>query len=355
MRRLDGTVGRSDLNGALAVTLRGDAPPLLVADLRSRSLDLDDFEGFWGRAPVEEEARPAGRQRVFPDRPYDFAKLRAMDAEVDFRGERVRGGSMIDDVLVSLELEGGLMRLERLRFGFAGGALDGHATLDAREDVAALAGVLELRAIELDQLLRDLDLEMEGAGTLGGRADIRTRGNSLHDMAVQLQGEAGAVMADGTLSELLIELIAIDLGEVLVKRLAKDDDQVPIRCIVGTFGIDEGVMTARTLLLDTDIERITGTGTIDLARERIDLRLEQHAKDFSVGSLSSPLEIEGTLAGRHVEIDRSSLLKKGGAAAALGLLVHPAAALLPLVELGENEKPGACREAIGELERIAAR
>jgi AsmA protein len=114
-------------------------------------------------------------------------------------------------------------------------------------------------------------------------------------------------------------------------------------------------MRARTLLLDTDIERITGTGTIDLARERIDLRLEQHAKDFSVGSLSSPLEIEGTLAGRHVEIDRSSLLKKGGAAAALGLLVHPAAALLPLVELGENEKPGACREAIGELERIAAR
>ena len=55
-----------------------------------------------------------------------------------------------------------------------------------------------------------------------------------------------------------------------------------------------------------------------------------------------------------MRLDRKGLLKRGGAAVLLGALVHPAAALLALVELEGKEEPGACSAAFEDYQQIAA-
>src|SRR6185503_18222268 len=123
-----------------------------------------------------------------------------------------------------------------------------------------------------------------------------------------------------------LELAALDLGQVLVRRV-KGDREMPVRCMVGVFGANDGKLNAETLLLDTREETLQGEGTIDLAKERIDLELYERPVRFSVVSLPSPILIEGTLANRRVRLDRSGVVKRGGAAVLLGTLVNPFAAL----------------------------
>jgi uncharacterized protein involved in outer membrane biogenesis len=337
--------------------LRGERRPLLRAALRSKALDLDDVEGFWGHEVAEEHAKDravrAQKGPLFSDKPFSFAKLHAMDAEVDFRAATVRGGSMLDDVRLALALEEGRLRLDPLDLGFAGGRLTSHATIDARTVPAKLAGDVVLRSIDLERLLKEAEIDRPGFGTLGGRAELKTRGSSLRAMASNLGGDLGVLMQDGELSDVLIELAALDLGEILVRRV-KGEHAVPIRCLVGVFDIDEGRMTAETMILDSKVDRIVGEGVIDLANEEIDLRLYEHPRRFTLGSLSSPIHVEGSFANRHVSLDRSGLLKRGGAAVLLGVLVNPVAALLPLVELEGKKEPGACSVALEEYQQIAS-
>jgi uncharacterized protein involved in outer membrane biogenesis len=260
---------------------------------------------------------------------------------------------MLDAVRLGLELEGGRLRLDPLELGFAGGRLTSHATIDARTKPAKLAGDLVLTSIDLKRLLEEAEIDRPGFGTVGGRAELSTSGSSLRAMASNLDGDFGILMQNGELSETLVELAALDLGEYLVRRV-KGEDAVPIRCLVGTFDIADGTMTAETLLMDTKVDRIVGEGTIDLAKEELDLRLYEHPRRATLGSLASPILIEGSFAERRMRLDRKGLLKRGGAAVLLGALIHPAAALLALVELEGDEEPGACAAALAEYREIAA-
>jgi uncharacterized protein YhdP len=45
--------------------------------------------------------------------------------------------------------------------------------------------------------------------------------------------------------------------------------------MVGVFDVDDGVARARSLLFDNADTRVSGEGTVDLARERIDLTLKE--------------------------------------------------------------------------------
>lgn len=353
LEKFDGGIGESDLRGSLAVTLREGQRPLLRAAVRSKAIQLDDLEGFWGKEVVKETPQRKPTGPVFPDKPFSFAKLHAMDAAVDFRAGSVKGRSMLDDVRLGLKLEAGRMKLDPLELGFAGGRLVSHATIDARAKPARLGGDVVLRSVDLKRLLKEAEIDRPGFGTLGGRAELKTAGSSLRAMASNLEGDLGVLMQDGELSEALIELAALDLGEYLVRRV-KGEDAVPIRCLVGTFDIDEGVMTAETMLMDTHVDRIVGEGVIDLRREELDLRLYEHPRRATFGSLSSPILVEGTFAERKVRLERKGLLKRGGAAILLGALVHPAAALLPLVELEGKKEPGACSAAFRDYQQIAA-
>jgi hypothetical protein len=352
LHAFSGKVGRSDLRGTLTVDLRGAARSLLRADLRSRRMDVGDFKGFWGAQPAGSGVKAASGP-VFPDRSFDFGKLRAMDADVNFRAASVRGGSLLDDIRLELSLENGKLHLAPLDIGFAGGRLHSRATIDASTDTARLGGDLLLQSIDLPRLLRDLSIDAKATGVIGGRARLATGGNSLREMARRLDGDLGFVLDGGQLSETVLELVAIDFGEALVAKLY-GSEPAPIHCLIGTFDIEDGRLTARNLLMDTDDVRLTGEGTVDLAREQVDLTLHQHPKDFSIGTLRSPIDIEGGLRTRRAHVRKSGLARRAGAALALGALVHPLAALLPLVELGRGEKPGACAAALADLRSIAA-
>ncbi|WP_249027630.1 AsmA family protein [Xanthomonas cucurbitae] len=336
--KFTGTAGDSDLSGSAEIDLRNKRP-FLRADLASKRLDFDDLAGFVGAPPKtggnesanaeqqQQAARLAASARILPSTPYDLSKLRAMDAQVRWRAQRINAPSWpLDDMDASLNLKDGLLQLEPLNFGVAGGDIRSTIRMDARNAVIATHLKAGIRGIRLDRLFPDVTLAKQASGAIGGDLDLRGRGNSIAAMLGSADGSIGMGMGRGHVGNLIMELAGLDIAESL-KYLITKDRQIPVRCIFGDFGVQDGMMQSRALAFDSTDTIIVGEGNISLKNETLDLLLRPRPKDRSILSLRSPLRIAGTFKDPSFRPDFKTLGIRGAIAVALGSIAPPAALL----------------------------
>ncbi|MFT4197739.1 MAG: AsmA family protein [Pseudoxanthomonas sp.] len=342
--RFTGKVGDSDLAGTASVGV-GGARPKLVADLVSRRLDFDDLAGFIGAAPrtdagetasaaqKAQAAKAAASPRVLPDTPYDLGKLRAMDADVRLKAQRINAPKLpLDDMDAHLLLDDGLLRLQPLNFGVAGGDVRSDIRMDARQPLIRTRADIGVRGLELGRLFPTAQLSHTAIGRIGGDIAIDTRGNSIAAMAANANGDFGVAMGRGHLPQLYVELAGLDVMQS-VAYLFDQDKQVPIRCAFADFGVKDGLMSARALAFDTTDTLVVGEGRIDLKDESLDLLLRARPKDRSLISLRTPLRIGGSFKDPSFRPQLGKLGLRVGAALALASLAPPAA-LLATLDLG---------------------
>lgn len=346
-----GKVGDSDLSGRASVET-GGARPYLRADLHSRRLDFDDLAGFVGAAPQAGRgessnaeltalaAREDASARVLPDTPYRLDKLRAMDADVRWKAQRINApGWPIDDMDAHLLLEAGLLRLQPLDFGVADGRIRSNVRMDARQSTIATRAEIDARGLTLPKLLPTVKTARDAVGKVGGRIALEGRGNSIADMLGSSDGDVAVGMGAGRISNLLMEFTGIDIAEIIKFKLGHDR-QIPIRCAFGDFEVRQGVMRTRALAFDTSDTLLVGKGQIDLGDETLDLDIRARPKDRSLFTLRSPLKVSGTFKHPSAKPDYARLGLRGAAAVALGTIAPPAA-LLATIELGPG-KDAAC-------------
>jgi uncharacterized protein involved in outer membrane biogenesis len=342
-----GTVGDSDLAGQLSVATGGKRPALR-ATLSSRRLDFDDLAGFVGAAPQAGRgeatnpelsalaARQQARPRVLPDTPYDLARLRAMDADVRWKAAHIDAPSLpLDDMDAHLKLEDGVLRLEPLNFGVAGGDIRSMIRMDAREATIRTRAQISARGLDLAKLMPDVKLAQDAIGKVGGNVTVAGNGNSIAKMLASSDGDIAIGMGRGQISNLMMELAGLDLAEAL-KFLVTKDRKVPVRCAFGDFAVRDGIMTTRALAFDTTDTIIVGDGTISLRDETLDLRLRPRPKDRSLFVLRSPLLVGGTFKDPSFRPDYKRVGLRGAIALTLASIAPPLA-LLATIELGPGE------------------
>ncbi len=345
-----GVVGDSDLGGSASVTV-GRERPLLKANLASKRLDFDDLAGFVGAPPQTggseaanaqqraEAAALAANARMLPDTPYNLAKLRAMDADVRWKAQRINApGLPLDDMDAHLLLEGGLLRLEPLNFGVAQGDIRSQIRMDARSDTIRTRATVSARRLDLGELFPRAELTQTAIGRIGGDMTLAGTGNSIAGILGTADGDLAIGMGRGQISNLLMELAGLDIAEAL-KFLLTKDRTVPVRCAFGDFAVKGGVMQARALAFDTTDTLIVGKGEISLKDETLDLELRPRPKDRSILALRSPLVVGGTFKDPSFRPDFKRLGLRGATALALGSIAPPAA-LLATIEVGPGEDSG---------------
>jgi AsmA family protein len=140
------------------------------------------------------------------------------------------------------------------------------------------------------------------------------------------------------------------MGDALLSALG-----VPVKtqidCLVADFALTDGLVETKAFLIATKAANILGTGTVNLANERLAIQLRTQATHFSIGSLSTPLNISGSLKDPHVMPAAGPLAARAGPAVALGALFPPLA-LLPTIRLGLGDK-NACIDTIASIRRGA--
>ncbi|MCA0212379.1 MAG: AsmA family protein [Proteobacteria bacterium] len=366
VENIRGRLGQSDLAGALAYD-RSQAVPLLTGSLQSRVLDFDDLAPLVGlpeqprsvaAAPAAPAARAAAARpvtppgRVLPTATLDVQRLRAMDADVRYGAARISNARALplERADIHVRLKGGVLNLDPLKLGVAGGQLAGRLRIDAASDTAAVAVNLDARGLQLNRLFPAVESTRSSLGRMAGSIDLAGRGNSAARMLATASGDVALLMGEGQISNLLLEFAGLDGGEI-IKFLLRGDRDVRLRCAAAAFDVKQGVMTSRALVLDTVDTAILGTGTVSLVDESLDLVLRPSPKDASILSLRSPLKITGSFAAPRAGPDKAALAGRAGIALALGAL-NPLLALAATVETGPGVDAN-CPQVLAQAQAAA--
>jgi uncharacterized protein involved in outer membrane biogenesis len=286
---------------------------------------------------------------MLPDKKVDLERLRATDIKIALTGKEVIAQKLpMEDFKATFLLDNGLLTVDPLAFGAAGGRIAGSVVLNGREKVSAVSGDLQLSKLQLAKFFRNSDLAKETGGTFGGHVELQGQGRSIAEIVGDSNGKVVVTMSDGKMSSHLLKLVGGDIAESLGFRLTKDKS-VKIRCAIADLDLQSGDLKARTLLLDTTDTNVIGEGHIDLSSEKLDFKLNAHPKDPSLLAARTPVLITGTLSNPKLGIDPSGVIARGAAAAMLGALLAPLAALLPTLDLGLG-KDSPCHELIREAQ-----
>ena len=359
-RDFTGVVGKSDLSGTIAVDPRSGGPrPLVVADLQSRSVDLNDLAGFIGGTPGDKStpgqttaqkaqvAHAATSDRLLPETPINVPKLLAADVSLRYKGAHIQGRYMpFDNIVVALDIDNGNIRLHPLDFAIGSGTLASNISLDEKNKVLYTKANIDFREIDLGRIMQATHT-FAGAGTIGGGADLTTTGNSLSAMLGNGNGSLRFNMAGGgNLSALLQDISGLQFGDALLSAMGVPN-RAEIKCLRSDFTLTNGTLSTNVFALDTSEAVTRGTGTVDFKTEKVDYKIQTRPVSFSIGSLHAPIDITGTLKKPSIMPELSKLAVRGGAAVGLGVLFPPLA-LLATIQLGVGKNTDCQRLAQGK-------
>ena len=382
---LGGEMGRSDLHGEIKVD--AGRPRLYIdADLNSKILDYRDVGFLIGVPPSENEpktakedraadARPdevkkaeaekkvaaakeAAQQphepkRVLPDAPLSVKEVRATDARVKFRGERVNApNAPLSGVQLDLEMKDGVLHMMPLQVGVAGGTAIADIKIDARSDTVKTDYDIKLRAFELNDFLKSAGFEKAGSGRIDGRIRLAGTGDTVRKSLGSSNGDVRLVVNHGQMSNLAIEIIGLDVAQTLGLWATDKDKTVEIRCMIADIGVKNGIMDPRIFVLDTTDSMIDVKGAADLRTELMNLEIAAHPKDTSVFAVRTPITVAGTFAEPNVGLDKGPLVARAAAAVALGVLLTPAASVLAFIDPG-MERDSDCAALLRQVQAPA--
>jgi AsmA family protein len=323
-----GGVGHSDLSGNVVYSAEGKRP-LLSGELFSKRLDVADLGGLIGLSPAPRERRRAGDMNL----KMSAAKLNAP-------------GWPLSNMKTHIRLRAGLLQLQPLVFGAAGGTVEGMVELDGRKDLSRVKMNLSLKEMSLARFFTGAVFEDFSRSHFGGKITLQGPGRSMAQVLGHSDGRVVLIVTGGKISLFLIEAADIDIAE-LVPLLGRDRT-TDIRCGIGDFNVENGLLTSRVFVFDTVDSRLDGNVRVNLKNETIDASLNAHPKDPSLLALQSKILVRGSMGNPRVMIDPVSTGLRGLGAVVLGSLA-PVAALLPFIGLGGG-KDADCNRLIAELQ-----
>jgi uncharacterized protein involved in outer membrane biogenesis len=335
LKEFKGLLGDSDLAGELSLDTGGEHL-VLHGDLQAQTFVIDELTGYQpekkpGRVEPEKIQVPAPVQEKVQERPQAF------EANLRFRSNKVIAAKVpLEQFSTDLRLQNGRLAFTPT-FHLAGGTVHAQVQVDTQTNPLQSTVRTEVHQINLQQFLSWLELTPEDAakpntagkskapatsepsanpetpgkpeiaktpeaagklgtaGKLDGQIDLTGTGLSLADFLASANGNVLLSMVEGQMGKVLIELVGLDVAETIQKAIAREKTY-ELRCLVADFAVHNGTMETQMLLIDTTDTRVVGGGFIDLRENKVGLKLDPKAKDFSLFSVQTPLYIIGPLA-----------------------------------------------------------
>lgn len=354
-----GHIGETDLTGDASYTSK-EPRPLLAIKLHSKLLNMADLGPLIGVETKSGSGKPApaaalatqgsakaavhatnntkqdpvNNDRILPSGKINPEKLRVIDAKVNLVADRLKSDVSLplDSMSVDLDLADGVLKLEPVDIGFAGGHVIGHIELNGQQQPIVARADIEARGLNLARLLPASKRISPSEGRVAASFKLSGKGDSIADVLANANGDMRSVVAGGQISNLADAAVGLNGGKVL-RLLVTGDQDIPLRCGVVDVSVVNGVGKTRTFMIDTEQTEIKAEGSVNFADEYFDLTLHPEPKHPDILSLRSPIRVYGPFTHPDYNIDKTALAERAGATVLLGVL-NPIAALLPLLETG---------------------
>ena len=335
-----GKVGESDLSGWLQVDTGGKRP-FMHGDMTSKVLNIADL------GPLVGTNQPREGGGVLPDAPFNVDRWESVDADVKLKAGTIKRPEQlpIENLSTRIQMRDKVLALNPLEFGIAGGKLAGPIKIDGNKEPVRGEVTMRVRHLQLAKLFPTVKQAQGSIGDLNGLIELSGTGDSVGKLLGSASGKIGVYMDEGKISRFLMELVALDLWDAVRVKL-KGDQEIDIRCVIADFGVKGGVAQTNAFVFDTAVVNISGSGTINLKTEEMDLKLKPQPKDRGIGSLRTPLHIKGTFSKPDIGPDMGKLAGRAAGTIAMGIL-NPLLAIIPLIEEGKG-KDSNCGELIAQ-------
>ena len=332
--------GEVELTGTLKGNRgSGNSPITIVGELSATDIDL----GALGRA-AEHAAVQDG---LFSKMPLPFSVLSVLNGEVEVVVENLTYQDLeFTDFQTAITLKDGALSAPIF-------ATYGERRIEANVSAANTGSphasvTVSAPGFDIGRFLKEsgaTDL-VDVAGHIG--LDLSASGGSLAEIASNLNGKIDVATGRGNIHSSAFEWIAKDLIWALIPK-GGESGVADLTCFIGEVDFNRGVGKIAALALVTSEMRTSGSGTINLRDETINMRLNPRPNDPGLLSLATPVNVSGSLSSPSVLPDTGALLGDLAVAVGAGALTGGIGALLPLVsaEHFDADEASACLEVVG--------
>jgi len=348
-------VGGSDIAGELSYEKRPPRP-LLSGKIVSTLLQFRDLAPLVGANGTRGDPQAAESGKLLPEEPFRPERWQAMDADVQFSGDRVfRDAELpIHKLEARVTMDNGVLTLQPLKFRYAYGDVDAQIRMDGRS--APIHGTIKATAsgVQLKHVFKAADSAQLDLGNANATADLTGVGNSVGGLLGAADGKVQAVMGGGRISKGLVEKVALNVPNIVLAKLF-GDHQLQINCAAADLQAHQGKYAVRLFVIDTDAAQINITGDVDLANEQLDLTVHPDSKGLRLLSLRSPIHVTGPFSHPDASIDKGVLLARSAGAVGLAVVAAPAAALLPLTQTHLGDGADRCAPLLDSIQSASGK
>jgi uncharacterized protein involved in outer membrane biogenesis len=338
-------VDKSDFNGQAKVVFL--KRPNITLHLQSSVIDFTALMKSLEQDEEKTTKKDKQTHRLFSDDPLPFDVLKKVDADIRIEARNVHvKDARLKFGLLSLKLDDGALRINKLEATYKDTKISGNMQLTSGSSNRVATRFL-VQNLDLGGFFRESGINDQIQAIVDLAAHLNGRGDSVHSLVANLEGEIGAVMGEGYLTKYL-DLISFNLSQKVVNFWGRPKDIDQIKCAVVQFDIKSGVAASQAFVFDTRAGILTGEGEINLGTEKVDFLLVPKPKHPGLIEFSTKLRVRGTILDAKVSPAKLALVETG--VRALGSLVTgPLRLLTPFVHLGAHEKHPCEIQSIGQL------
>ena len=143
------------------------------------------------------------------------------------------------------------------------------------------------------------DTDIDGRFTL--HANVSSRAPRLSQILQHGSGQIDFAVWPKNLRSGVFDMWAVNVLTALLPTI-NPNNASKVNCAVGRFGLNNGKLSQRALVIDTSQMRVTGNSSVDFAAEKLNIRLQPQAKTAQFLSLATPIEVSGSFGKFHVGV-----------------------------------------------------
>jgi len=312
-------LANSRLNGSATLD-RSANKPKISGELASEVLDVRPILTKTEKnSGAEKEKKPKRKSnRLFPNTPLEINALNRINAVVDLQIKQLLLPNLaIDNIKTKAKLTDGNLKVDPLTAAIGGGKLVNHMNIRAKGDMAFVDVDMNIKQLNLGEMLKKLKMAKSLEGTLDFDIDLKGQGKSVAEIMAGLNGDMVASLGKGKISTGFLNFLSADIASTLMSILNPFEEKIDsaqINCAVCDFNIINGIAKSDVIMVDDPIKTLFSKGTINLKTEGLDFRIETHPKEgigtkdtgkvsISLSKITKPFKLGGTLVNPSLELD----------------------------------------------------
>lgn len=256
------------------VKVRDFARPAVAFELSSERFDVDKLMGAPAAAAPEQPAEPSPED-IQISLPMQLLRDLQLDGQLKV-GTLIAQGLTVNDVLVKLHADKGVIDIKPIQLKLYDGSLAGQLQVDARGDKPVYSISQNLAGFQIGRFL----LDFMGDDKVSGQADLdislKTGGEWLSELKAAVDGSIAVSLTDGALKgfnlrEEIDRARAKLKGEKVAERAVRKTD---FSALSLSALVNKGVLSTSDLNLQAPLLRVGGKGTANLVEESVDYQVD---------------------------------------------------------------------------------